>query len=233
MPSCRVLDHGRAPASSGAPLEMGRWSDVAEQGQFLLEMEFLSQYTHPEPREKVKPTVVAETACVYTTSPPYLTEISRQFPWVHFYAFHHKPLTPEDEEEYDPERPQALTCTAAPSYQTELNRTVSSNGIDWASIQTLSRVKEDSPERRQLVLICHGESVTRQLMLHATLRADYAMLDINGPIPHTYAAGVLMLPIQLASTRAFACLVVDRTYADTSYDSEAYMRELCEFLPFS
>ena len=231
----RILDHGKAPYSSRGdgqkPLEPGRWIDITEQGQFLLDLEFLARHTHPEPREKTKPTVIAESACVYTTSPPYLTEIARQFPWVHFYAFQHVFPTPEEEGEYDPTQPPTLVRITGPTYQTEHNRTVSTEPIDRQSIVTLGRVKEDSPERRRLVLICHGETPTEQLMLHSALRADYSMLDISGPIPHEYPAGDIILPIQIPANKAFTCLAVGQTGKKAQcihYKPQVYMDELCE-----
>lgn len=225
----RILQHGNAPTSSttALPLEPGTWTDIPEQGQFLLDLEFLARHTHPEPRDKTKPTVIAESACVYTTSPPYLTEIARQFPWVHFFAFQHVFHSPDDDE-YDPTRPAALMRITGPSYQTEHNRTMSCSEIDRASIVTLSRVKEDSPDTRKLVLICHGESSTRQLMLHAALRADYSMLDIPGPVPSQYARGEIVLPLQIRNNKAFASLIADQSHATAQYDPECYMDELCE-----
>ena len=232
----RVLIHGKAPISSASalPLETGAWTDIPMQGQFLLDLEFLARHTHPEPYDKVKPTVIAESACVYTTSPPYLMDISRQFPWVHFYAFQHV-FTAPDDDEYDPSHPPTLVRITGPSYQTEHNRTMSASGIDSASIQTLSRVKEDSPERRKLVLICHGEDSARQLMLHATLRADFSMLDICGSIPKTYAAGEISLPILIRNNKAFSILVTGSSHATAQYDPTCYMDELCklDFKPHS
>lgn len=221
-------------------MEPGRWTDIQEQGQFLLELEFLTRHTHPEPRDKTKPTVIAESACVYTTSPPYLVEIARQFPWVHFFAFQHvfavvSGGSDAGGSEYDPAQPSALVRITGPSYQTEHNRTMSVDPIDKESITTLSRVKEDKPAHRGLVLICHGETPTRQLMLHSALRADHSMLDVCGAISQEYAAGELVLPVQIPQNKVFTSLVVSLAAEArapcskvATYDPEGYMDELCK-----
>jgi hypothetical protein len=77
MPA-RILEHGRAGTTDCVGLEGGTWNDVSVQGQFLIDLEFLTRYSHP-----------SSGTCVYCKSPPYLAEIAAQFPWLHFYAYQH------------------------------------------------------------------------------------------------------------------------------------------------
>lgn len=221
----RVLAHRKSGTSGGgASMEPGQWLDVSERGQFLLEFEFLSRLTHPG-LDRVGPTHVAETACVYTQSPRHLKEMARQFPWVHFYAFQHQ--TCHEDMEYDPNQPEIQS-----EAKTERNQTTTSMALtrEWAV--ALSRIKEDFGTPR-LVMICHGESSVRQLALHCLLRADFSLLDVCGAIPREYLAGDIVLPIGLSPRKVFACLVAYQSCQSQVYDSELYVEELCEsfFLP--
>jgi hypothetical protein len=92
----RVLQHGQAGTMESVGLEPGTWKDVAQHGQFLLDLEFLL---------RCAPTS-GTASCIYCKSPPYLEQIARQFPWIHFYVFGHVYPTPE----YDPAQPD-LACS--------------------------------------------------------------------------------------------------------------------------
>ena len=230
MPA-RVLAHEQAPTSKPLPQGMlespGVWRDVSPQGQFLLDAEFLTRNTAPPPM-KTKPTVVADTACVYTTCPSYLKEISQQFPWVHFFAFNcpvswQTPAAATGE--YDPAQPELVTETC-PTLQTELNRTTSPYEFSKDSALTLSRTNEADPTRHRLVMICHGETAVRQMVLHVLLRADFSLLDICGPVPAEYLTGELVLPVMLPWNRMFALLVVDRECKGWSYNPETFAEEM-------
>jgi hypothetical protein len=170
---------------------------------------------------------VAQTACVYTQSPPYLNEIARQFPWVHFYAFQHI----EPDSEYDPAQPALVSKSTAPSIQTDRNKTTATDAFTKESATALSRVKEDNQPSHSAVLICHGESLVQQLVFHTLLRADFSMLDIEGPIPAEYLDGDIVLPIQLPRDRVFACMVAHRTCHPTAYNPTLYLEEMCESRP--
>jgi len=202
-------------------MKPGRWSEICEQAQFLLDFEFLSRHTHPG-QERIRPTIVALTACVYTQSPPYLNEIARQFPWVHFYAFQH--IDPDNE--YDPAQPALVSKSTAPSIQTDRNKTTVTDTFTKESAIALSRVKEDNQPSHRAVLICHGETLIQQLIFHTLLRADYSMLDIEGPIPAEYLNGDIVLPIQLPRDRVFACMVAHRTCRPTTYNPLLYLEEI-------
>ena len=228
MPA-RVLVHRQAPTtcSADASLETGRWRDIAEQGQFLIDFEFLTRHTQPAPN-KTRPTVIADIACIYPRSPPYLLEISRHFPWVHFYAFRHtQKADPGSETEYDPAQPELVRDTQ-PSLQTELNRTTSPLEFRKENAVLLSRVKEDDPERHRLVMICHGESNTRQLVLHTLLRADFSLLDVCGAIPDEYLGGDLVFPIFIPRKKMFMLLVATQSCKGECYDSGIFKDELGE-----
>jgi hypothetical protein len=86
----RVLNHGQAATTDSVGLEPGTWNDVSVHGQFLIDLEFLTRYTHP-----------SGGICVYCKCPPYLAEIATQFPWLHFYAYQQT----QDHAEYDPSQP--------------------------------------------------------------------------------------------------------------------------------
>lgn len=203
----------------------GRWTDVSEQGQFLLDLEFLSRHTHPG-EGRVRPTVIATTACVYTQSPPYLNEIAYYFPWVHFYAFRHS------NSEYDPTQPTMAPNTAG-TVHTERNMTTSTLGLTKESTVALSRVKEDTPPgSHKLVLICHGEGLIQQLVIHSALRSDASMLDIEGPIPSEYLEGDIVIPIHFPGDKIFACLSVSGlNWRPAEYSSLLYTEELRKSFP--
>jgi hypothetical protein len=207
-------------------MKPGRWAELCERAQFLLDFEFLSRHTHPG-ENRIRPTIVAQTACVYTQSPPYLNEIARQFPWVHFYAFQHI----EPDSEYDPAQPALVSKSTAPSIQTDRNKTTATDAFTKESATALSRVKEDNQPSHSAVLICHGESLVQQLVFHTLLRADFSMLDIEGPIPAEYLDGDIVLPIQLPRDRVFACMVAHRTCRPTAYNPTLYLEEMCESRP--
>jgi hypothetical protein len=210
-------------------MKPGKWAELCERAQFLLDLEFLSRHTHPGD-ERIRPTIVAATACVYTQSPPYLDEIARQFPWVHFYAFRHI-ITAQEETEYDPAQPALVSKSTAPSMQTDRNKTTATDAFTKEAATALSRVREDGQSPHCAVLICHGESLIQQLVFHTLLRADYSMLDIEGPIPAEYLDGDIVLPIQLPRDRVFACMVAHRSCRPTAYNPALYLEEICKSLP--
>jgi hypothetical protein len=88
-------------------MEPGHWTDLDVQAQFLIDLEFLMRYT----------TLGGTGSCVYSKSPPYLTEIASHFPWLYFYAYDHvEPLSSSStpDVEYDPDRPDILASLSAP-----------------------------------------------------------------------------------------------------------------------
>ena len=213
----RVLAHKRAPTTETGMQGMtaGQWADVSQEGQFLIDLEFLTLHTQPPVAGKQQHT---ETACVYTQSPSYLVQIACQFPWVHFYCFRHR--VEGDELEYDPERPAVRR-----TLQTEHNRTTSPFEFSKDSAITLSKAKEARPEHR-LVMICHGETEMRQVVLHALLRADYSLLDICGCVQEDYLEGEIVLPIMLPQNKALACLVATHPCKCATYDPNIYRQEM-------
>ena len=232
MPA-RVLAHQQAPTSQPLPPGMlespGMWADVSPQGQFLLDLEFLTRNTSPPP-QKTKPTVTADMACVYTKCPTYLKEISQQFPWVHFFAFS-CPVSWQTPAavtgEYDPAQPELVTETC-PSLQTEHNRTTSPYEFSKDSAITLSRTKEQDPARHRLVMICHGETAVRQMVLHALVRADFSLLDICGPVAEEYLDGELVLPVMLPWNKMFALMVANRECKGRVYNPNTFAEEMGE-----
>ena len=202
----------------GAARVTGKWSDLTVQGQFLLELEFLSRYTQP------CGDVDSETACVYTQSPPYLCDIACQFPWVHFYAFRHsRPIPVADE--YDPDIPSLLGLLQSDfTQQTNLNMTTSPYEFSKEGAVTLSQSR-GAPNQR-LVMICHGETSMRQLALHALLRADHSLLDVCGLISEDYLEGDLVLPIFIPQDRIFVSLVASQPCKCADYYPETYGEEI-------
>jgi hypothetical protein len=219
----RVLAHRRAPTTElgRSRLTDGKWSDLSATAQFLLDLEFLTHHTQPAGQGGGG----TEIACVYTRTPPYLQQIAYQFPWVHFYGFQHRTEEPDEGGEYDPERPAVVRWTTQATLHTEHNRTVSPFEFSKDSAVTLSRAKEARPEHR-LVMICHGETETRQAVLHALLRADASLLDVCGTIPADYLEGQLVLPIGLPQSRLFACLVASHPCKCAEYDPTLYEQEM-------
>jgi hypothetical protein len=200
-------------------MDDGEWSDLTMQGQFLMDLEFLTLYTQPPRSQQTQTMIMTETACVYTQTPPYLRQIASQFPWVHFYGF--KDGSGED---YDPDQP-GVTWTTRTTLQTEHNRTVSPFEFSKDSAITLSKAKEAQSEHR-LVMICHGETDMRQAVLHALLRADYSLMDISGTIQEDYLDGEIMLPVMLPQNKIFACLVGSHPCKCAGYDQDVYEKEI-------
>ena len=266
----RVLTHRRAPVSERGieGMTRGRWSDVTTQGQFLLDLEFLTRHVPLPGREAAM--------CVITRCPPYLKLLASQFPWVHFYAYQwrsgdgklaaqetcrtdktavfdeddlrrllmlvEQKVGEEEEEEeegeYNPDQPgitaklwknnQGMTTV-----QTERNRTMSRLEFDMNEALRLSKQwgQEEEPRRTGVVLlICHGEDSgrTRQVALHALLRADHSLLDMCGSIPdeEDYLDGELVLPIMLPRNKVFACLVASKPCLCVRYDRKVYEQEM-------
>ena len=220
MPA-RVLSHREAPtASGGTGITPGAWSDLSTEAQFLIDLEFLTRHTQPSGAKGSHP----ETACVYTRAPVYLREIAYQFPWVHFYGFSHNTAPAQDE--YDPAEP-AMVKAAPPSLVTEHNRTTSPFEFSKESAVTLSQAKA-AKDAHRLVMICHGESLARQLVLHALLRADHSFMDVCGPIPADYIQGELVLPIGISQNKMFVSLVAHGSCMAAEYDPKLFAEEIGE-----
>ena len=200
----------------------GAWSDLSLEAQFLTDLEFLMRHTQPTGPKGGHP----DTACVYTRTPVYLREIAYQFPWVHFYAFSHN--TPAEQDVYDPAEP-SMVKAAPPSLVTEHNRTTSPFEFSKDSTVTLSQAKA-AKDAHQLVMICHGESLSRQLVLHALLRADHSLMDVCGPIPADYIQGELVLPIGIQRSKVFVSLVAHGSCMAGEYDPEVFLEEMGESL---
>ena len=223
----------------------GDWSDVTAQGQFLLDLEFLTRHV-PLPPEGGED---GGSICVITRCPSYLKLLASQFPWVHFYAYQwssdqtnaKKRTFDEDdlrqllllvdkantaekkgEEEYNPDQPGIANWTSQVTLQTERNRTMSQLEFDKDEALRLSKREE----ARRILLICHGEDRTRQVALHALLRADFSLLDVCGSIPDEYLEGDLVLPIMLPMNKVFACLVASKPCRCVQYDRGLYEQEM-------
>ena len=225
---------GTAASGSSPIMHTGCWADLSVQAQFLIDLEFLTRYTSPIQQQPASHGMTVDTACVYTKCPPYLFQLSCQFPWVHFYAFS-APASPEGEEEsdtYDPDQPDIVTRTM-PTLHTEYNRTVSPFEFSKDSAITLSKAKESRPTQNKVVMICHGESSTRQLALHALLRADFSLLDICGTIPEEYLEGELIFPIFIPNNKVFVSMVATQTCKCAIYDPDIFKEEIGRTLPLS
>ena len=205
----RILQHGAAGSTKSVGLETGRWADVAQHGQFLMDLEFLLRYS---PRS-------GTASCVYCRSPPYLAEIAQQFPWIHFYVFEHRPPLPE----YDPAQP-GVACSAPLSVQVEFNKTMSC--MEFTKDMARMMGDRGNKERESLLLICHGQDSVRQLALHVLLRPSHSFLDICGVIPADYLDGELILPLYIPHNKIFAGLVAHQHAKCKSYDPELYLGEM-------
>lgn len=212
----RVLQHGFAGTTPSVGLETGRWSDVRTHGQFLMDLEFLLRYG---PKS-------GTASCVYCKSPPYLTEIAQQFPWIHFYVFEHKPPPPA---EYDPAEP-SLVCSAPLTVQVEYNKTTSCMEFTKDMARTMG--ERGARERESLLMICHGQDVVKQLVFHVLMRPCYSFLDICGTIPVDYLDGELMLPIYLPNNKIFLGLVASQHAKCKTYDPEIFLGEIGESAAF-
>lgn len=212
----RVLQHGFAGTTPSVGLETGRWSDVRTHGQFLMDLEFLLRYG---PKS-------GTASCVYCKSPPYLTEIAQQFPWIHFYVFEHKPPPPA---EYDPAEP-SLVCSAPLTVQVEYNKTTSCMEFTKDMARTMG--ERGARERESLLMICHGQDAVKQLVFHVLMRPCYSFLDICGTIPVDYLDGELMLPIYLPNNKIFLGLVASQHAKCKTYDPEIFLGEIGESAAF-
>lgn len=205
----RLLRHGQSGTTEACDLQAGTWDDVGQQGQFLLDLEFL-----------VKCAPLSGTgSCIYCRSPPYLRELSTLFPWIHFYAYEHAHPVPE----YDPLEP-SLVCSAPLTVQVEHNRTTSATEFTKDMARVLG--ERSARERESLLMICHGMDPVRQLALQVLLRPHFALLDLAGTIPADYLDGDIILPIFLAQDRLFACLAVRGHAKGRTYDQDVYRREM-------
>lgn len=222
----RVLAHGRAPRSTTTSAthtyERGSWSDLTREAQFLIDLEFLARHSLSPAQLLTKRRASVETSCIYAQTPPYLDEISRRFPWIHFYAFN-RPLSEVDE--YDPAQPEIVKSVDF-TLQTDQNKTTSPFPFNKDSATMLSKNKQAAPDRQCLLMICHGESPTRQMILHTLVQADYSLLDIGGAIPAEYLEGELVLPIFLPNRKIFACLIVYATCKAKQYDPKVFQEEI-------
>jgi hypothetical protein len=205
----RILQHGFAGTTASVGLEPGRWADVAQHGQFLIDLEFLLRYG---PRS-------GTASCVYCKSPPYLSQLAHQFPWIHFYVFEHKPEMPE----YDPAQPECVSSTA-PTVQVEFNRTMSC--LEFTKDMARTMGERGARERESLLMICHGQDSVRQLTLHVLMRPNYSLLDVCGVIPVDYLEGELVLPLNLPNNKIFLGLVVHQHAKCKTYDQDTFLGEI-------
>lgn len=77
-------------------------------------------------------------------------------------------------------------------------------------------------------LICHGVDPLRQLALHALLKPNCSLMDIDGAIPADYLEGEIILPVFIPNNRLFASLVIFHNARWTSYHPEKYKAEIGE-----
>lgn len=207
----RVLQHGFAPTVDNYGLEPGNWDDLPVHAQFLLDLEFLMRYTTP-----------TGASCIYSRSPPYLKEIASQFPWIHFYAYEHtEPKCHDVDCEYDPERPEIL-CIAPLTIQVQGNTTTAAMELT----NNIARRLGENSGYCSRVMICHGSNHARQLCLHALLRPNYSLLDIQGQIPADYPEGEIMLPMFIPNNKIFASLVVQKDARCREYSPSLFQDEM-------
>ena len=213
MPT-RVLQHGFAPTTENYGLEAGKWADMPVHAQFLIDLEFLMRYTPP-----------SGASCIYCHSPPYLKEIASQFPWIHFYAYQHTEpangLHPNDQAEYDPEQPQYVRL-APMTVQVYGNTTTT---VDEFTNSIARRLGENHGYTSR-VLICHGATPTHQLCLHALLRPNFSLLDIEGLIPPDYPEGEIILPLYIPNHKVFTSMIVQRNAKCRSYSPSLFQDEI-------
>jgi hypothetical protein len=205
----RVLQHGFAGMIESVGLEPGKWSDVAQHGQFLLDLEFLL---------RCAPTS-GTASCIYCKAPPYLHELAHQFPWIHFYVFEYKAPAPE----YDPASPQMVTAVP-PTVQVDFNKTISA--LEFTKDMARIMGERSARDRESLLLICHGVDSMRQLALQVLMRPSYALLDICGPVPSEYIDGDLILPIYIPNNKVFTCLITRAEARARTYDPDTYLGEI-------
>ena len=205
----RVLEHGQAGTMESVGLEPGTWADVALQGQFLLDLEFIL---------RCAPTS-GTASCIYCQSPPYLDHIAMQFPWIHFYVFGHVCPAPE----YDPAQPE-LACSGPLTVQVAFNKTTSC--LDFTKDMARTMGERCARDRESLLMICHGQDPIRQMALQVLMRPQYALLDVCGVIPVDYLDGDLILPIYIPNNKIFVGLVVRQGMGARVYDPSVFLGEM-------
>lgn len=233
----RVLAHGRAPrsthntnaktqgesdSSDERDATPGYWCDLSRDAQFLIDLEFLSRHSSSPAQVSASKRPDIETSCVYTQHPPYLDEMARRFPWIHFYTFV-RPMSEIDD--YDPAQPSIVKSMDF-TLQTDQNKTTSPFRFDKDSATILSKTKQTKPEQQTLLMICHGESSVRQMILHTLLRPDFSLLDICGTIPEEYLDGELVFPISIPPNKTFMCLIAYETCKAKPYKQRIYQEEV-------
>lgn len=205
----RVLQHGSTGCTDNPGLEPASWKDVAVEGQFLIDAEFLT---------RCSPTS-GTASCLYCKSPAYLDQIARLFPWIYFYAYEHAhPVA-----DYDPADP-SLTSASPITVQVQDNRTTAAQELTKEMARTIG--DRSARERDSLLLICHDVDPVRQLALQVLTRPSFALLDLAGPIPDCYLQGEIVLPLYLANDKLFSCLVTQQSAKAKEYDHELYFREM-------
>jgi hypothetical protein len=203
----RVLQHGCAGDMDSVGLVPGAWSDVAQHGQFLLDLEFLLRCAPAS----------GTSSCIYCKSPPYLKTIADHFPWIHFYAYE------QPADEYDPAQPD-ITRPSQFTVQVEHNRTMSC--LEFTKDMARTMGERSARDRESLLLICHGLDSMRQVALQVLMRPVYALLDVCGPIPAEYLEGDLILPIFIPKDKVFLGLVARQNAKGRAYDPSLLVREV-------
>lgn len=207
----RLLRHGVTGCVETCDLRAGVWSDVAVQGQFLIDLEFLLNCAPS----------AGTASCVYCKSPSYLRELAQQFPWIHFFAYEHEFPVPD----YDPAEPALTDCTP-PTVQIEYNRTMCATEFTKDMARTMG--DRGQRERESLLLICHGVDAMRQLAIQVLMRAQWSLLDIPGSIPAEYVDGDIVFPMFIEQDRLFSCIAVKSDAKGRTYDPDMYGREMGE-----
>lgn len=221
----RVLAHGNAATMDSVGLLPGTWDDIPSQGQFLIDVEFLTRYTQS-----------SGGMCVYCKYPSYLPEIAALFPWLHFYVYGHT----TDPEVYDPSQPDMSSPVTVQVRYSNTQKQKSVTGTNLIRIIThrynmtisqheytkeMARVMGENRHSTR-TLICHGVDPLRQLALHALLKPNFSLMDIAGVIPADYLEGEIILPVFIPINRIFASLVVFHSAKWASYDPEVFKAEM-------
>lgn len=198
----RILMHGAAPTCSNVPLVPGSIRDLTERGQFLVDLEFLTRYSGEK------------GACFYTTAPSYLHHIAGLFEWLHFYAF----SAQQEQGEYDPDNPG---LGAPITMQTKGNLTISTLPFSKGMARSVGERSREEP----MVMICHGEEPTHQMILQILSRPDYCLMDI-GTMPEDYLEGELILPVFAQQNKLVVFLVAAEHAKAKTYDHKKLEEEM-------
>ena len=204
----RVLEHGFAPTVDNFGLEHGVWGDIAPQGQFLLDVEFIMRYSTP----------TEGASCIYCHTPSYMRDIAAHFPWIHFFGYSSPPV----QEDYDPVSP----CWSS-VMTSEVKGNITTTMTEFTTA-VARRLGDDQTAGQNRIFVCHGESMCHQLCLHALLRAQNSFLDVCGVIPVDYVEGEMMLPLYLPNNKIFVSLVTWQHAKCRAYDPVLFQNEIGE-----